>query len=319
MKQIMTVAVLTAALAWALPAGAENLKSPAAPADGFAYTLKVPGQEEKIITADLMIPLRETAETLGFTVTWDKGKTTVDNGTIRITVTPGETRYTLSEGKDNPKETAGTLSAAPYLRDHVTYVPASLLTVLLGNDSGLVRVDGNALVLGEKPDMPTEETAEIEAADAPAPAASAEPKAPATAAVPPEEQVSVKVANPFEDCTSIEEAEKIAGFPLTLPARTDTAVYRAIQDELIEVIYYGKDGEETLRVRKGKKPGDVSGDYNAYAVIKTIAVGGVNTRMKGEGRRMSLAVWSRDGHGYSVSAAAPLTIEDMTALVETIQ
>ena len=283
--------ILAGLAALILSAGTVQAEETKAPLSGFPYTLEIPGKEAKEIHADLMVPLRETAEALGFKVTWDKGKTLVDNGTMHTTVTVGEDKYIVSTSVKGLDGTSApfSLGAAPYLKDGVTYVPVTLFRPLLGNDPDAVRVDGTVIRLGEKKE-------EIK------------PEAPAA-----------EIPNPWEDYADLASAEEAAGFPVTLPERTETVSYRAMKGEVLEAVYTGEGGAETLRIRKGNDTSDVSGDYTTYPTIKTIVVDGADVRMKGRGNRMSLAVWTEGGHAYAISTAQPVTIADMMALVRAVQ
>ena len=294
MKKQWILAGLAALLLSAGTVQAEETKA-LQPAGEAAYTLSVPGKEAKEITADLMVPLRETAETLGFKVTWNQGKTLVENKTVHTTVTLGEDKYTLTEGKD--KTHTFSLGAAPYLKGNTTYVPLSLFGHLLGHGETLT-IAGQEILLTSKEETKAEEAPEAAAA---------------------ETAPSVQVSNPWEDFGTLEEAEQAAGVTMTLPEREDTPSYRAVKGSILEVIYKDSEGKETLCIRKGNDTSDVSGDYNSYPTIKTITVDGINTRMKGNGNAMRLAVWVRDGHAYSISAAAPVTIAEMMALVRAVQ
>ena len=289
MKKNWIIPCLAATLLFGGAAFAEEAHT-SAPSGTASYTLRLPGKEAQEITADLMVPLRTTAETLGFKVTWKQGKTLVENGAVHTTVTLGEDKYTLTEGKD--KTSTFSLGGAPYLKGNTTYVPLSLFSRLLANGDEL-KLEGQDILLAGK----EEAKAETAAAATPAP----------------------QISNPWEDFDSLEDAEQASGVTMTLPEREGTPSYRAMKGSILEVIYKDSAGSETLRLRKGADESDVSGDYNTYPTIKTITVDGINTRMKGSGNAMRLAVWTRDGHAYSVSTAKPVTIAEMMALVRAVK
>ncbi len=87
----------------------------------------------------------------------------------------------------------------------------------------------------------------------------------------------VMTANPWTDCGSKEEAEKLAGFEINtdpeLVEGAEKTVYRvlnasaeSIEDRMIEVIYYDGADNEILRIRKARTfSRDISGDYNTYS------------------------------------------------------
>lgn len=289
MKKNWIIPCLAASLLFSGAAFAEEAHT-SQPSGSASYTLRLPGKEAKEITADLMVPLRTTAETLGFKVTWKQGKTLVENGNVYTTVTLGEDKYTLTEGKE--KTGTFSLGAAPYLKENTTYVPLSLFSRLLGHGDKL-KLEGQDILLVGK-DEAKAETA-------------------------PETTTAAQISNPWEDFASLKDAEQASGVTMTLPERDDTPSYRAMKGSILEVVYKDSAGSETLRLRKGADESDVSGDYNTYPTIKTITVDGINTRMKGNGNAMRLAVWTRDGHAYSVSTAKPVTIAEMMALVRAVK
>lgn len=292
-----------AGMAAAILCSSLGMEISAAPAETWSYTLRTAGQGEKPIRMILMAPLRETAEQLGLRVTWKQGEIQVDRGDAHVLVTPGKDSYTLVSDKAGQKTAAPvSLGVPPALVDNTAYVPVSFFRLFLGNAPEAIQVDGETLTLKT---AEQKETAEKETP-------------PGTQT----EETGVKpvgMPNPFQDFDTLGEAEAAAGYAMTLPERAEETVnYRAISGTLLEAVYQ-KDGEETLRIRKGADQSDVSGDYNTYATIKTIRVDGVNVRMKGAGSRMQLATWERDGHAYAISAASPLTIEDMMQLVRAVR
>ena len=78
---------------------------------------------------------------------------------------------------------------------------------------------------------------------------------------------NVMIANPWSDWESIEEAEQAVGFSFGLPALLadtyEAAVFRTMNNELLEVVY--RDGDFEVCVRKQAGEGqDISGDYTQY-------------------------------------------------------
>lgn len=308
-----------------------------------AYTLHIDGRDDHSVEADLMLPLRAPAEALGYTVTWDNGKTVVKKDGTELTVVLGSAEYPMSRtARDGTvvKEPL-KLASAPYLKNGTTYVPAELFASLLA-EGQMLTASGETSVKGVPAPEPVKvsiekkgQTTGAAAAEKTAPSggaaaqpasgeaaaqtAAAAPEAPAVpaASAAAAAQATAGTANPFRDYGTLAEAEAAAGVSMTLPAEgvSGTAsVYRAIPHELLEVIYQ-QDGEETMRLRKGVDLTNVSGDYNTYPTIKTIRVDDVDVRMKGSGNRVSLATWERDGHAYSASVASPVTIAEMMAIV----
>ena len=130
----------------------------------------------------------------------------------------------------------------------------------------------------------------------------------------------IGMPNPFTDFDTLAEAEAQTGFDITLPDAIDSSdkrIYRAMNDEMLEVIYVNGE-DETGRVRKARGSEDISGDYNDYAETETMSVGGIDVLLKGDAGLVKLAVWTNDGYTYSVSSEAGMTADEMTALVSAV-
>lgn len=123
--------------------------------------------------------------------------------------------------------------------------------------------------------------------------------------------VNVAPPSPYIPCADLAEAEKLAGFTLSVPGAPD--VIEAWEGVMIQAIY--GDENETMRIRKGTGSDDISGDYNIYTEVET--VDGVT--IKGENDTFSLAVWEKDGYTYSISVAQALSQADMLALVASVK
>ena len=122
------------------------------PREDDAFAVVVEGDmvvgEGRMVDGVAMVPVRRSAELLGYTVTWNAKDRTVHltNGTVQTTVTIGLDEYFRAtalpdtDGMSAPKP----LGAAPYLAQSRTWVPAELFS-LLGEQ---VEMRGDALYLG---------------------------------------------------------------------------------------------------------------------------------------------------------------------------
>lgn len=130
----------------------------------------------------------------------------------------------------------------------------------------------------------------------------------------------IGMPNPFTDFDTLAEAEEQTGFYITLPdtiGNSDNKIYRAMNDEMLEVIYVNGE-DETGRIRKARGSEGISGDYNEYAETETVSVGGIDVLLKGDAGLVKLAVWTNDGYAYSVSSEAGMTADEMMALVSAV-
>lgn len=272
----------------AVAAPADASQSPEEPQPGYA--LQIDG-EDAGVRACVMVPLRAVAEKLGFTVTWrGDGTILLDDGRMHTTVTLGEDRYQVVTS--NP-ELVGmsapfSLGMPPCVVNDTAYVPLGLFDALLGSQQGAVTMENGTIRLDTDPLGKDDE---------------------------------VQIPDPFAEYDALEQAAKAAGFELTAPEAvngSDSRVFRAVKGDLLEVIYR-KGEEETARVRKAMGSGDISGDYTAYPSTSTLLVDGSQVTLKGNGDRVSLAVWTRGGCTYALSVEGGMARGDMAALVGAIR
>ena len=290
---------LTLCAALAIPAAATALaadttpvliSAPVAEAQESGYDIYVDGKDTGKETC-ITVPLRSFAEQLGFSVTWNgDGTVGIDNGVMHSTITIGQDNYQVVTSIEGAVGMSApfSLGSAPFVADGTTYVPLQLFEALLGNLQGGVTLENG--VLSIRTTLESEENA-------------------------------VQRPNPFTDCDSLTAAEKLVGFQLNLPDAVDGSdhrVFRAIKNDLLEVIYQ-KEETEVARIRKALGADDVSGDYTDYAQVNTVSVDDVSVTMKGENGLVALAIWTRDGYTYAVSVERPISSADMIRLIAEIQ
>ncbi|MDO4284957.1 MAG: hypothetical protein Q4C60_06430 [Eubacteriales bacterium] len=137
-----------------------------------------------------------------------------------------------------------------------------------------------------------------------------------------------QIANPFTDCADLQEAEEIAGFSITIPEKLSAdyteLTYRAIEGELIEVIYRQPGQEDEIRIRKAIGEGDISGDYREYGIVETAEEesSGAQVTMKGEDKESEerqAAIWENDGYAYSLTTDQGIDRQELIKILQTIQ
>ena len=134
----------------------------------------------------------------------------------------------------------------------------------------------------------------------------------------PDDGDAEKIANPFTDYATYEEAETAVGFKFGVPEQLggyDTVAYR-VAGTLFEVIY--SNDASSLTARKAPGGWDISGDNNQYTVEVAETLAGVDVTCWGEGDTLFLAMWSADGYSYSLSASESVDRMDFIGTVETI-
>jgi len=129
------------------------------------------------------------------------------------------------------------------------------------------------------------------------------------------------IPNPFVDCATLADAEKTAGFKMTLPETVDGytgPVIQAIESNLIQAIWTSGDNE--VCIRKGTGADDISGDYNEYAETSTEDVSGVSVQLRGADGLVNVASWTAGGFSYCVRAADKgLATDVLNALISQVK
>jgi len=133
------------------------------------------------------------------------------------------------------------------------------------------------------------------------------------------EEETVGIANPFEDCMTMEEAAAIAGFDMTVPASVEgygEGEIQAVVGEMIQVFFAKNDSRLLLRKAVGDE--DISGDYTVYEESRLVSAGDCEVTMKGNGGTVNVAIWTAEGYTYAVVCDEAMSVETMTALVSQI-
>ena len=111
---------------------------------------------------------------------------------------------------------------------------------------------------------------------------------------------AVQIPNPWVDCESLEEAGGIAGISIQIPEAVDgygEPDFRAIDGEVLEILYPSREDDDRLCIRKAAGEGDISGDYNSYPQTTTVDVNGQTVTMRGRDDRIMVAIWTGGGRG----------------------
>lgn len=279
MKKLLKPMVIAAAATMAFSATAfAGTSSP--------YSLNINGKaaNEEVL---VLVPLRETAEQLGFKVSYNKGTILVDDGIMHTNLTIGENSYqVVTSNPDLVGMSAPfSLSSAPVMTNGKTYVPIELFVPLTGNDSSIIKTDGSAISISKKADTKNED---------------------------------VQIPNPLTEHETLADLAKTVGFDVTLPtldkAYKETA-FIDISGTIADVRF--ADDEDTITFRKAKGSDDISGDNNTYKENKTIAVKDVSVSVKGNDG-INTATWQKDGFTYSFSSDKAMTQDALVKAIENL-
>ena len=137
---------------------------------------------------------------------------------------------------------------------------------------------------------------------------------------PAEDGENIQIPNPWQECTSLEEAGKLAGFSFTAPESVDGYTERyiaAIENEIAQVIFSNGDDSE-LYFRKGVGGDDISGDYNTYDVTEEQTIDGHTVLCKGNDGLIYAATWTNGKYSYAVMCNAGMSAEQLSVWAETL-
>jgi hypothetical protein len=279
MKKLLKPMVIAAAATMAFSATAfAGTSSP--------YSLNINGKAANGEVL-VLVPLRETAEQLGFKVSYNKGTILVDDGIMHTNLTIGENSYqVVTSNPDLVGMSAPfSLSSAPVMTNGKTYVPIELFVPLTGNDSSIIKTDGSTISINKKADTKNED---------------------------------VQIPNPLTEHETLADLAKTVGFDVTLPtvdkAYKETA-FIDISGTTADVRF--ADDEDTITFRKAKGSDDISGDNKTYKENKTIAVKDVSVSVKGNDG-INTATWQKDGFTYSFSSDKAMTQDALVKAIENL-
>lgn len=233
----------------------------------------------------IMVPVRKTAEALGFTVTWDGEHEGVklDNGEVNTIIYIGTDSYYMASSTAIGMSAPESLGAAPVLKDSVTYAPADLFGVLYCNKDA-VKVDGNLITISKS------------------------------------EEDSTQIPNPFTEYESVDEAKKALDFdaklPSYIPAGYEFDYTSTMGKSFIQVSY--KNGDNKILIRTAKEEGDISGDSNVYKNEETVRIGEFSVKVRGNDG-VSCATWNDGEYAYSVYADKGLDIAEIEKIIGSIK
>ncbi|MHA6529844.1 stalk domain-containing protein [Paenibacillus sp. BAC0078] len=294
MKKLSTTIVacaLTVAMPMsALAAGAaENMLIASHHVSQAAVQQKEIKMQAKVINKVVMVPARAVFEALGFTVTWNakEKKLHAENGERETDVVLGDDNYFAYSTKSIGMTAPVPLGAAPVKIGGSIYVPVKLFSIVLGNQANPVVVKGGKIIVNSGSKME-----------------------------------NTQIPNPFINYDSVDAARKAAGANFAVPTELPEN-YK--QDEIsvlgstrmAQIVY--TNGENTLFYRVSQETGDISGDYNVYDSIKTVAIGKLQVTLKGNKGLVSVASWEADGFNYCLMADSALTAEQMQKTILSIK
>ena len=231
---------------------------------------------------EVIVPLRPTAEAIGFTVTWDSAQNTIvlENQSVTTQLTIGQDSYYKQSSQALGLTQPVQLGYAPTLVEGRAYVPLKLYELLLGKAQVARTADGWITITTQ--------------------------------------EAAAQLPNPIVDYPSVEAAQKACGFTFKLPKLPEGYQIEAVSviNKDTVSIQYTKEGQ-TLTFRASQREEDISGVYTAYPKTGQLE----NAQVKGDADLTTLyaALLRCKGVTYSLYSEAGLTQSDMAGALQSLQ
>lgn len=302
----------------------------------------------------VMVPVKATAEKLGFEVVVDKNNksASLKNKEIETEIYIGEDSYYYSSVDAIGMSAPTQLGAAPVVVDDNIYVPIKLYNMLLNDENAVgsffAETKDKEKVYIEKGDITTGwklinnkwyfmnndgmmqngwiqsggnwyylfEDGEM-AEDTVTPDGYTVDKSGKWDFKDP--IINNSLENPIEEFTTIDEAQKVLNFkiivPKKVPAQFKMESINTISRSAIGIGY--SNGEDKILFRMGQGIEDVSGDYTQYESINKEEINGVSINLSGNNKLVNLATWTVDNMSYSIMTDKGMTKESILEMVKS--
>lgn len=181
----------------------------------------------------VIVPLRPTAEALGFQVVWDSETNTIllDDQSVKTQLTIGQDAYYKQSSQMIGLTQAMALNYAPTIINDRVYVPLKLYDLLLSNQATRVEDAVVYIESGQKTALP----------------------------------------NPIATYQTLQEAQAAGGFEFkvpALPAGYEEERILLIAGDTISIEYVKDD--QSIHFRASQRDGDISGVYDEYDYTDTL-------------------------------------------------
>lgn len=118
--------------------------------------------------------------------------------------------------------------------------------------------------------------------------------------------------NPFTECKTIEEAQKISGVKFAVPEYSQSTIIAS--KGMIE-IQIAKDEIHTIVIRKSAEEGDNTGLFGDYQ-LKKINIGDCKVTLKKENGKIYAAYFTAEDGTISISCNTPLKLSEVKAMLQ---
>lgn len=138
-----------------------------------------------------------------------------------------------------------------------------------------------------------------------------------------QKQTSVKndqIANPYANCKTIADAEKLAGFNVTVPENISEGyiqkLIQVIEKDMVQIFY--ENGDKKILIRKARGNENISGDYNEYKENNAVIVGNRKVLTRGNDGKVNTAAWVDGEYNYSITANLEKTGLEATTINDIV-
>lgn len=258
-----------------------------------------------INNGNIMVPLKITAESLGFKVSADAGNKniTLDNDQIKTTLEVGSDSYYYSSSHAIGCIAPVSFGAAPMVIDNVVYVPIKIYSLLFNDsnavgsffckatDGELVYVNGDNYTFGHFVESKSDDVL-----------------------------YSIGMPNPIEEFNTVQEAQKSLKFktiiPKEIPSEYQVKYISTISKELFQICY--SNGKNDILFRMAQGIDKIDGDYTEYKFNKTIQVNGKSVNLKGNSSNLvNLATYKINDMSYSISVTNGMSKNDIIKIIKS--
>lgn len=292
-----------------------------------------------------MVPLREIAEALGYTVSWNgevKAVELTGNG-VNVEFNAGINSYAISKGQG--AATPVSLGTAPVIKNSVTYVPLMLFRMIdSGNNDIILRNDtvvispkvketstetttSNVMELGDSKKKNIDNGGKKQAAanskeedakrivnETTTFQISSEAATEATTSG--EKAIGKNSVNPMVEYDSAAIAATELGIKLNtvdIEGYTLDKVY-IVSGQILQLDYTKADNNISVRIGKGTD--DVSGDYRKYMGLSKYTINGCLVALEGDRVNFPKATWTDKTYAYSITNDGNMKEHELVEIVK---
>lgn len=318
--------------------------------EGKEITIK--SSKLKIINNSLMVPLKYTAESLGFKVIVNKDSAKIDNNEITSTITVGEDLYFYASSRAIGMTAPESLGAAPIMENNTIYVPIQMYNMLY-NDSKAVgtfkcltdsnkeiyivngniakgwnKINSNWYYMTEDGKIKTGWIKDknnwyflydngVMASDTVTPDGY---KVDSSGKWNLGNKIEVQVMNPIVKYKTLKEAEKAVNFQGTLPSYiSQNYNISVISNKILQILYKNNDNEILFRMSKSYSGSDLSGDYNVYEKEEKLKSGDLEVKVKENNQLVFIAEWVKANMIYSINISNGIEKDELFKIIGSIK